>query len=64
LSRLFNFKRSRLAVALISIFFLILMGGFATFQGATVIATTAIGGVLSVASMYIYSEGKRPSKNV
>jgi len=37
------------------------IGVFAIYHDMSVVASTAIGGILSVTSMYVYSEGKRPS---
>ena len=37
---------------------------FATEHKMSGVACSAIGGILSITSMYIYSEGKRPSSGV
>jgi len=59
-----KWKRSRLKIALLSDIFCLIITLFAIYKDMAGVATTAIAAILSVTSMYIYSEGKRPTTNV
>lgn len=59
-----KWRRSRLKIALLSDFFCLIITLFAIYKDMSGVASTAIGAILSITSMYIYSEGKRPTEIV
>jgi hypothetical protein len=64
MGKYFSFIRSRLKMALLSDIFLAVVTVWAIEHSMSGTASAAIAGILSITSMYIYAEGKRPSKNV
>ena len=59
-----KWKRSRLKIALLSDIFCLIIAVFSIYKDMGGVASAAIGAIISVTSMYIYSEGKRPTENV
>ena len=57
-----NWKRSRLKISLIALLYFAITGWLGIFTKMESVALIAIGGITPILTMYIWSEGKRPSQ--
>lgn len=56
-----NWKRSRLKITLLALLYFAITGWLGIFMKMESVALVAIGGITPILTMYIWSEGKRPS---